>query len=391
MRAFLLLLLITLIAKAETGESWWQNSGYFASLRTLWIDADTETATAVGGRFGFETRPFYGASAKVAVTASQRFWGINPDGDGRVHGDPYDADKRSFTYLSEVERRYVSGEMLLRGGRLAVETPYADPDDIRMAANTFEGASAAWNRGDLSISTLYLTRWAGTDSVDSGDQASFKRFAPDSDGMAAVAVVYGAGEDTEIGLWGFDADRLFQLVYIEAVGALGDVWRLEFGLQGAMIRAKSHSGIAGDLAGVTATLHYRYLYVAGAYEIALTSGKGALTDGFGGGPYYAAMDEATIAQVSESAPGRDIAAFRLAAGIDMAWWPHPEEAGLFVEAAYGQFDVCCGQRVQERNLMLWHTLRDSLRIDAVFADFRAKDDAVLADFQRTWVRLDYTF
>lgn len=36
--------------------------------------------------------------------------------------------------------------------------------------------------------------------------------------------------------------------------------------------------------------------------------------------------------------------------------------------------------VQERNLMLWHTLRDSLRIDAV-----------LADFQRTWVRLDYTF
>ncbi len=386
--------------KTATGR-WLDQSEINLNLRSLWIDErfhrSETTATAVGGFMGIMTPRYKGVCLKMNMTTSQRFWGINPSSDTILNTELYDGTS-SFTYLSEAQLDVQQGDFSLRAGRMKIETPYADPDDIRMAPNTFEGAALSYTVNDTAVfHAMYLTRWAGFDSTDdSGNQSGFKRFAEHSDGMAVLGAEYGDSDTLGAGFWYYHADRLFDLGYAEASGdwVFSPRWHTEWGIQAAQMGQCDHSGIEGGVVGAMAMVHYDNLYAGAAVNYAMVTEGHFITDGFGGGPYYTSLDEATIGAVSALVPGHDVSVYRVGGGADLAWWIHSADEGLHLEAMYGVFDPK-GKAVslQESDLMFWLSLNEAMRVDAVFADFDIKSspDPDVQDFQRYWVRVEYTF
>jgi hypothetical protein len=75
----------------------------------------------------------------------------------------------------------------MRGvGRFELDTPYADTDDIRMVANTFQGLLLS--NSDIPGTTLYFThldKWAG---VDADIPESFREMNGD-DGLNALGAI----------------------------------------------------------------------------------------------------------------------------------------------------------------------------------------------------------
>jgi hypothetical protein len=84
--------------------------------------------------------------------------------------------------------------------------------------------------------------------------------------------------------------------------------------------------------------------------------------------------------------------YRIGGGFELVWGL-PENA-VYLEAVYGVFDPEKNTAsIAETDLLLWSELTPSLRIDAVFASFDARRCAHpdCRDFERYWIRLDYTF
>jgi len=367
------------------------------TLRTMWIDTQSggigQSATAVGGHFGLETAPFRGFSGYVGVQTSQKLWGINPSVPETVHPDLYGKNGESFTYISEAELRYEQDGLILRAGRMKVETPFADPDDLRMAYNTFEGAAAGYALSDTVTADLYyLSRWAGFDSGEA--QSEFVKLAENCDGAAAAGVTYAPDDDFEASIWYYHVDRQYDLFYAEAVGGT-DVTpelRLEWGVQAAQMFALDDSGIEGSVLGATGMLHYGDLYGGAAYNRAMVSGEDTVTDGFGGGPYFTSLDEATIAAASELVPGTDVDVYRVGAGIDLG--RVMPETELNLEMVYGLFAPEANPAsIAETDLLLWLETAGSLRVDMVFASFDVRQSAhpEFDDFERYYIRIDYAF
>lgn len=383
---------------SETQLAHWAD-GFVADgiLRTFWIDRpEKSSATAVGGSVGLTTPELGGFSALAYLYTSQRLWGINPTNTGKVNTDPYDGTS-GFTYLGEAEVRFRYDDLHLRAGRIRLQTPFADEDDIRMAPNTFEGAEASYEVEHTALHLLALNRWAGFDSTDdAGNQSGFKDFSPDSKGVAAVGFVHSPSEKSEYNAWGYVADRLFELIYLEASGHLyfQPQLHLEWGLQYAQMWQRDASGIEGGVYGAMALMHYYNVYFGGAFNDADVSQQGYVTDGFGGGPYYTSLDESTIAGVSAMVPGNDVSAYRLGGGADAAWWKHGDDEGLHLEVLYGRFDIQeSSVAVKETDLLMWLGVGASTRVDAVFTHFAIDHtpDPAYEDFRRYWVRVDYSF
>ena len=340
-----------------------------------------------------ETAPFRGFSGYVGVQTSQKLWGINPSVPETVHPDLYGKNGESFTYISEAELRYEQDGLILRAGRMKVETPFADPDDLRMAYNTFEGAAAGYALSDTVTADLYyLSRWAGFDSGEA--QSEFVKLAENCDGAAAAGVTYAPDDDFEASIWYYHVDRQYDLFYAEAVGGT-DVTpelRLEWGVQAAQMFALDDSGIEGSVLGATGMLHYGDLYGGAAYNRAMVSGEDTVTDGFGGGPYFTSLDEATIAAASELVPGTDVDVYRVGAGIDLG--RVMPETELNLEMVYGLFAPEANPAsIAETDLLLWLETAGSLRVDMVFASFDVRQSAhpEFDDFERYYIRIDYAF
>lgn len=372
-----------------------------ATLRTFWIDdhigRKEMTSTAVGGFVSLESPKYYGFSADATLYISQRLWGLNPSNNALVNTAPYD-DTSGFVYFGEAALQYSYADVLtLRAGRLRLQTPFADEDDIRMAPDTFEGAAGTFGMNDMTVQLLALRRWAGYDSTDdSGNQSSFKEFTQGSKGAAALGLVYSQNDECEFNGWVYVADKLFDLGYLEAAGHHYFVpsLHLEWGVQYAQMAARDASGIEGSVYGAMAIFHADNIYFGGAYNAANVVSGSFVTNGFGGGPYYTSLDESTIAGVSEFAPGHDLTAYRVGGGADISWWRHGEDDGLHLEAVYGRFDLSDTDiAVKESDVMVWFGWGASLRLDALYANFDIDNtpDLDYSDFQRYWVRLDYSF
>lgn len=380
---------------------WLAQGETYLTLRTFWIDerfpSESKTATAIGGFIGYETAPVEGVSLHSEFFVSQRLWGINPDNDSNVNSTPYD-DTKGFIYVGVAELVYRANDLTLRAGRMRLETPYADIDDIRMAPDTFEGAALSYMLTEsLEFQSLLVTRWAGFDSTDErGNQSGFKQLSEDGWGMAGVGVSYAISDDVFLDSWYYHADTLFDLLYAETTGAMepGGVWSVEWGVQAAQMFESDSSGIEGTVLGATAQLGYDRLYALGSYNLALVGKNRFVTDGFGGGPYYTSLDESTIASVCELVPGHDVSVYRIGAGADLSWWRYTEDEGLHVEVVRGRY---AAQNVPtvitESNLMLWLGAWERVQIETLFSEFEVhrSPDPEFTDFKRYWIRAAISF
>ena len=169
---------------------------------------------------------------------------------------------------------------------------------------------------------------------------------------------------------------------INGVYDFSDAWHLDYGLQIAHIVQNDASNVDGDVYGAMLIEHYNDLFVGAAANFAQVEEDNFVTDGFGGGPYFTSLDEATIAFASESAPGEDVDMYRFSIGYDKEEWYSS------FEYSYG-YMTCNNNYIKEHDLIYTFDLDEKWQAQAVGANFKMKD--VKNYFNRVVVRIDYNF
>lgn len=380
----------------------------FGKLRLAYIDSahkisntpkEEKDATAFGSEFGFNTASFHDFSFHLSAYVSQGISTLNPSRDER-NEDFYDVDGKSFIYIGEASLDYNSEFFQTRLGRVRVDTPYANSDDIRMAPNTFEGAWANIDyTSTLKTQLLYFNKWAGYDSQDeeAGEsQNEFKNLVDaDSFGMLGASLAYEYAKNSEVSIWYNYIDSMAAITYAEIVGIYfidGDDFHMDYGLQVSNIAELEDSNVDGNVLGAMAIVHYNGAFLGGAYNIAYSDEGKYVTDGFGGGPYYTSLDEATISAISEGAATSGKAttdnkaeSFRIGAGYELE---NIGLDGLVVELVYGELYNDLG-KIREKDVIITYELDERWYVEAIYTDYRSSCDN--NTFDRTLVRVDYSF
>ncbi len=387
--------------KADSFDEMFDYADAYGKLKLAFIDSahkisattdkKEKIATAAGGEVGINTAEFYGFGLHLTTYISQSVGFLNPSKD-EINEDFFNIKKNSFAYIAESSLNYNSELINAKLGRVKVETPYANSDDIRMAANTFEGAWASINySSELQTQVLFVNKWAGYDSQDdiTQSQDKFKNLVNENSfGMVAISLDYKYDKDGELSFWYNYIDEMSAIAYSEMAGIYflsGDGFHIDYGFQASNIQDLRSSGVAGNVFGTMLLLHYNGVYFGGAYNIALVENGNYVTNGFGGGPYYTSLDEATIAAISEVSQ-QDSEAFRFATGYDFA---NVGLDGMTFEIVYGEGYSSDVFRVKEKDLILTYEMSDKLYFEAIYANHASSDN--MNDFDRIFVRAAYSF
>nr|WP_321267883.1 porin [uncultured Sulfurimonas sp.] len=356
-------------------------------------------ATAFGGEFGFDTAELNGFKAHFVAYVSQSVDFVNPDKED-LNEDFFAKDLNSFAYIAEASIDYNSDLFQTKIGRIKAETPFANSDDIRMAANTFEGA---WANIDytksLKTQLFYFNRWAGYDSQDEGAKTYQNEFkdlvSSESFGMAGASLTYEYAKNSEATFWYNHIDKQASIAYGEIIGIYfidGEDVHLDYGFQATNIQELDNSNIAGNVFGAMSIFHYNGVFLGGAYNIALSDKDEFITNGFGGGPYYTSLDEATISAISESAATSGLQtkdnnneAFRIGVGYE---FQNQLLDGLVFELVYGELYNGLG-RITERNAIVTYDITDRWYLEAIYTDYKSSCNN--NTFDRSLARLEYKF
>ena len=366
-------------------------------LTTYGIVDDEKYGTSLGGIFGFDTASLYGLHLRFGAYVSQKIGVMNPKNKVHQNSDLFDANGGSYVYMGETALVYKNSYMQLQGGRIRLETPFVNSDDIRMSPNSFEGASAHIEFTDVVHSELYfLTRWAGFDSGEDVD--TFKVLVPDGYGLSGGSLTYTFTPENEISFWYYNIDKESDILYVEAAGdvEINDFFHMEWGLQGAYIMERDNSNIEGQVLGAMVIADLSYLYVGLSYNHAFEEDGETITDGFGGGPYYTSLDEQTLGAVSALAPGDDLGVYRLALGTNIHIIGHQN---LNIEVVHGHFYLeQSSAEAVETDLMLSYRISERWQFESAYAnvnlrgiDYSVPEKREFRDFQRLVTRLDYKF
>jgi len=358
---------------------------------------ETKHATAIGSEFGFNTAAYNGVNFHISAYLSQTIKALNPDKD-EINEDFSDVNGDSFIYIGELSLDYNSESLQAKVGRIRVETPYANSDDIRMAANTFEGA---WTNieytSNLKTQVFYAKRWAGYDSQDEDALESQNEFkdlvSEDSFGMVSASLTYQYAKNSEASVWFNYIDEMAAITYAEIVGIYfinEKGLHLDYGFQASYIQEQENSGVDGYVLGTMAILHYNGLFTGIAYNEAKSDAGKSVSDGFGGGPYYTSLDEATIAAISEatgenSDSKNKVSAYRIGLGYE---FEKIGIDGLVAEAVYGKLSNDYGD-ITEKDVILTYEIADKWSLEAIYTDFKSSCNN--NTFDRALVRVDYNF
>ena len=359
--------------------------GYFGSrFSEETQQTQNSFGSAVGGIVGIKTANYKGFSANAAAYISQDLPFLYDD--DKTSFDFLTVEGKSFAYLAEVSLNYESEMIEAKVGRIALDLPYANTDDLRMAQNTFEGVWGKLNFNEnISSQVFYLQRWAGFDSQDEEagfSQDEFKKLAEDSRGMIGVNVAYEYAQEGEVSFWYQNIENFADIIYAEVNGVydFNSVWHLDYGVQYAWICEDENSQIDGDVYGGMLIGHYKALFVTAAANFALVDEGKYITDGFGGGPYFTSLDEATIAAASEALVGENIDMYRTGIGYDIV------NINSSFEYAYGYMN---GENtnIKEHDLIYTFNQDERIKTQIILTKYKAKTNKL----NRVVARIEYNF
>ncbi|MBU1658673.1 OprD family outer membrane porin [bacterium] len=387
--------------KANDFDEMFNYADAFGQLRLAYIDnvrsiAPTPTktkksASAMGGELGFNTAYYYGFGLHLSAYISQTLEFLSPEKKD-INSDFVNLNQDSFAYLAEASLDYTSDLFQLKVGRVKVETPYANSDDIRMAANTFEGAYLNIDyTNKLTTQIIALNRWAGYDSQNTLSQDVFKDLYPQSAGMAIVSLTYEYAKNSEVSVWYSYIDNMSAIAYAEVIGIYfvdGESFHIDYGLQASHIQELNNSNIGGDVLGAMSILHYKGMFLGVSYNGAIVDDGNYITDGFGGGPYYTSLDEASISVISEAVPGDDLEAFRIGAGYNLKKTGVNQLKGYMVELVYGEL-YAEKEKIKEKNIILTYKAGKKWYVEGIYTNYNSSFNDNI--FDRTLFRVNYSF
>lgn len=386
---------------AESFDDMFNNADAFGKIRAAYIDSAhkispktkyEKRASAIGGEFGLTTAQYNNISFNAVANVSQSIEFLNPSKD-RLNEDFFGKDVSSYAYLSQFSIDYEKDNFKARLGRIKIETPYANSDDIRMAANTFEGVDLRYDYNDnFKTDMFFVNRWAGYDSQDEDGalyQNEFKKLVDGSSfGMVGASLIYKYAKESEATLWYNYIDEMCSIIYAEIVGIYfsnSESFHIDYGLQASIISEMNNSNVDGSVYGGILIFHYNNIFLGGAYNITLVDEGKYITNGFGGGPYYTSLDEATISAISEAIPGKNAKSTRVGLGYE---FKEDYLEGAVLELVYGKLYNGVGA-IYEKDIILSYDYDEKLRFEATYTKYDSSGDK--NNFDRYLLRLDYNF
>jgi len=252
---------------------------------------------------------------------------------------------------------------------------------------------------NLKTQLFYFNRWAGYDSQDESAgvfQDKFKNLVNDeSFGMVGVYFTYEYAKNRELSFWYDYIDKMSAITYAEIVGihfTNNSDLHFDYGFQVSNIQELDNSNIEGNVLGAMGIVHYKDAFIGESYNIALSDDGKYITNGFGGGPYYTLLDEATISAISKAAATSGIQAsnnnaesFRIGTGYE---FKNFFLDGLVLEFVYGELYNHNG-KIIEKDVIVTYDITDRLCLEANYTNYKSSCDN--NTFDRALVRLDYVF
>ena len=339
-------------------------------------------ASAIGGIIGLKTASYKNFDANIAVYISEDLPFL------------YDTDKRSdefldnqhnsYAYVAEASINYHDDRFNIMLGRFVIDTPFANSDDIRMSQNSFEGAFGQYSITEkIDAQLFYISRWAGYDSADdTTSQNEFKKLVDDSYGMIGASISYEYAQDSSLSFYYQNIEKLADIYYVELNGVYpyNEDVSFDYGLQFAHQVEDENSGVDGDVYGAMGIVHYQDLYLTFAANFARVSANKVVSDGFGGGPFFTSLDEATIAAASEHRPGSDANMYRTGLGYEA------QNIHSTFEYAYGYIDLG-GVTLDEHDLIYSFSFNDAWNAEAILVRYITDTN----ELNRAIVRVEYNF
>lgn len=368
-------------------------------VRAAYVNQDNETdtdtyGTSLGGILKYETGTYNDIKVGVAAYISQKVGFATGDWDQqKANNDLFADNAKSYAYVGEAYVDYSINDFSIRIGRQLLDTPLADTDDIRMHPNTFEAAIATYSGLDeTTFFAGYVKRFAGYDSGN--DISKFKRLdGADSRGAAVFGAMNESIENLALQGWYYGIDNVSDVFYTDATYTVPVKEDVEIELAGQFghFAQKQSSAIDGNVYGIGANVNVGVLTLGVAYNKSCNDSGKAVTNGFGGGPYFTSMEEMTIDGME------DAKAYQVSAEFDLA---NVGMEGVNLIALYGDFkSTPLDMHVREIDLIAAYEISEALMAEVSYAMIDDKnkntfDNSGTPDdggYDRLLVRLSYNF
>jgi hypothetical protein len=297
--------------------------------------AGSGNEVAAGGFLHYESGEYMGVSAGGTLSAT--YGDKSGDGGYFIHGV-----SNNIVVLSEAYLRYKDENSEFKIGRQAIDTPFANSDDIGMIKNHFGGAIFS-NKSikDTTITAGFIRSM----STGSGDEQN--RFEKLDNGVFLAGVEYGGIENLTLQSWHYDDFKNIGSTYIDGAyeASLG-VFDAELGVQYAH---QDIDKMKNNIYGAMLSLENKStgLGIMGAYN----KTDGASSDNlYGGGPFFTNVEHTTIADGGYNASAykvgltfdtSSIGIKDLKLGVEKLWIDRKsdggiENFGIIGEYAYGE-------------------------------------------------------
>ncbi|MBU4563306.1 MAG: OprD family porin [Desulfarculus sp.] len=232
------------------------------NLRNYFMDRDyndgpDQSAWAIGARLSYATKPWRGMSAGASVSTSQPFFYAPTSRSGT---NLLDDSQNGFSVLDQLyfQAQYAGFRGVV--GRQLIDTPFLNPNDVRMVPVTYEALSLGCDLGGLSLS---LAQVRGVKSWNDTTFQSMSRAAGlDADeGLTMGGAVYKWGA-YKVQVWDYYSHEFMNALYMQADAAwkLSADWSLAASAQ-AMRQQDVGEALYGEFyafqAGVRSALTWR--------------------------------------------------------------------------------------------------------------------------------------
>jgi len=266
-------------------------------------DIDTK-GFGVGAHLHFDTKDYYGFSAGASFYVVGDF-GLNPSNKNEINEDFFGPQKDGSTFVSEAYLKYIYKKTEFKVGRMVIDTPHADSDDIRMIPNFFEGYLIENSSFENIIFTLaHLNKMAGWENgVDAKKFVSFYKvmgIEKKTDGVSLASINYEK-DNINASIWAYKILDVTKIIYFEG-GYSFNLKGIDLNLALQFDRAKDSGdslmeSIDTKTFGAMIEASIRDFTFNAAYN--KEYGDTGSMFSFGGGVFFTSMEDQTIDAVED--------------------------------------------------------------------------------------------
>jgi hypothetical protein len=225
--------------------------------------------------------------------------GLNPSNRKKVYENFFGAKKNGFVFLNKGYLTYKNEKFLIQAGRIELDTPHFDTDDISFVSNSFEGINIKEKVGNYTYSLGYIRKMAGWDS--GGKIEKFKKLNTiiDSKKNSNGAFFGGIGYEKNnflFNLWGYRILEIADIVYLEIIKEVSFKDNtLSMGIQidkGKNVSDYWMNKIDSQTLGILFSVANEKTNLGIEYNREF--GKTGSMFSYGGGPFFTSMEIETI-------------------------------------------------------------------------------------------------